>query len=199
MTYNTREWMPGRVIRRASPEEDHPVERRRFARTKIALPGRYLTQEGEECECVTVDISPGGVRFQTSAPYLPAPGSLVTAYVRDLGRLHGPVVRRLKDGFALTISCTETKTERLAQKLAALGQEGTPDRRLFPRVAVAGALIPVSCADGRNEIAGIIDVSTGGIAFRTGLALTPGDVLRIGDQTGIVARVFEGGAAARFL
>jgi len=199
MSYGTRGWTPSRIITRATAQVGEHVERRRFARVKMELPGRYLTPEGEEFDCVTVDLSPGGVRFQTTAPALPPPGAVVIAYVRDLGRLQGPVVRRLKDGFVIAIAATELKIERLAQKIAWLKPEGAADRRLFPRVVLEGAMIPVRCADGRSEVAPIIDVSTGGIAFRTGFALKIGERVEIGEQTGVVVRLFDGGAAAKFI
>jgi len=203
MTYGTRGWTPSRVITlataQAGEQAGEQVERRRFARVKMELPGRYLTPEGEEYDCVTVDLSPGGVRFQTSASTLPPPGADIIAYVRDLGRLQGPVVRRLKDGFVITIAATERKIDRLAQKIAWLKPESGAERRLFPRLVLEGAMIPVRRVDGRSEVVSIIDVSTGGIAFRTSFALEIGERVEIGEQTGVVVRLFDGGAAAKFI
>lgn len=163
----------------------------------MELPGRFLTPEGNEYDCVTVDFSPGGVRFQAAAsPHL---GDNVIAYVRDLGRLQGNVVRKLKDGFVMEVALTALKTERLTQKIAWLKPEGAADRRLFPRITLEGAMIPVRCADGRNQIAPIVDVSENGIAFRTALALTIGERVEIGEQTGVIVRLFDGGAAAKFI
>jgi len=166
----------------------------------MELPGRYLTPGGEEHECATVDFSPAGVRFRSTAQPLPPLGADVIAYVRDLGRLKGPVVRRWRDGFVIAVATTELKLERLTQKIAWLKQEGAEELRLFPRVAAPeGSLIPVRCKDGRSENAPIIDMSSGGVAFRTSLALKLGEQLELGDQIGVVVRLFEGGAAAKFL
>jgi len=163
----------------------------------MELPGRYLTPEGEEYDCVTVDFSAAGVRFR--APQSPRPGASVVAYVRDLGRLQGSVIRRLTDGFVIAVAAPALKTERLLQKMARLKPGGAEDRRLFPRLALEGALIPLLCADGRNQLAPIVDVSECGIALRTHLALTVGERVQIGEQTGIIVRLFEGGAAAKFI
>jgi hypothetical protein len=163
----------------------------------MELPGRYLTPEGDEYDCVTIDFSPAGIRFR--APALPSPGANIVAYVRDLGRIQGRVVRRLRDGFIIAVAASEIKAERLSQKIARLKADGAEDRRLFPRVAPEGAIIPVRCADGRNQMAAIVDVSETGIAFRTDLALKVGERVEIGEQTGIVVRLFAGGATAKFI
>ena len=162
----------------------------------MELPGRYLTPEGEEYDCVTVDFSSAGMHFRAPAP--PRPGDSVVVYVRDLGRVQGRVVRRMRDGFIIEVAAKGLKAERLAQKIARLRAEGAQDRRLFPRVAPEGAIIPVRCADGRNQMAAIIDVSETGIAFRTDFALKVGERVEIGEQTGIVVRLFAGGASAKF-
>jgi hypothetical protein len=199
MAYHTHGWTPGRILKRATAqagEDAEPVERRRFPRVKMELPGRYMTPDGAEYDCVTVDFSPGGVRFQAAT--LPGLGANIVAYVRDLGRLQGNVIRAMKDGFVIELAATALKVERLRHKIAWLRAEGVADRRLFPRLTLEGAMIPVRCADGRNQIAPIIDVSESGIAFRIGLALKIGDRVEIGEQTGIIVRLFEGGAAAKF-
>ena len=200
MTFDSKGWMPTRIISRTSAQDGDRLERRRFARVKLELPGRYLTPEGEEFECMTVDFSPSGVRFQSSARPLPNLGANVIAYVRDLGRLQGAVIRRLSDGFVMAVNATELKLQRLEQKIAWLKPESAPDRRLFPRVVLPeGASIPVRCADGRSENADIIDISEGGIAFRASLSLALGERLEIGEQSGVVVRVFDGGAAVRYI
>ena len=197
MAYGVRAWTPSRVITRATTEKGEFVERRRHARVKMELPARYLTPDGEEAEGVTVDFSPAGVRFRAAKRL--SPGVEIIAYVRDLGRLQGRIVRTTEDGFVLAIAGSERKAERLAEKIAWLKPEGVQDRRLFPRVSGAGAMIEVRGADGRNQIAPIIDMSAGGIAFETELALKVGDRIEIGDQTGVVVRVFKGGVAAKFI
>ena len=163
----------------------------------MELPGRYLTPEGEEYDCVTVDFSTAGMHFRAPAP--PRPGDSVVVYVRDLGRVQGRVVRRMRDGFIIEVAAKGLKAERLAQKIARLRAEGAQDRRLFPRLVVEGATIPVRCADGRGHIAAIVDVSETGIALRTDLNLKVGERVEIGEQTGVVVRLFDGGAAAKFI
>jgi len=197
MAFETRGWTPARIISRATAQNGELSERRRSARVKMELPGRYLTPEGEEYGCVTVDFSPSGMRFR--APTLPRPGANIVAYVRELGRVQGRVVRRLRDGFIIAVAATGLKAERLTQKIARLRAMGAEDRRLFPRLVLEGAMIPVRCADGRNQMAPILDVSETGIALRTDIALKLGERVEIGEQTGVVVRLFEGGAAARFI
>jgi hypothetical protein len=177
-------------------DESGNLDRRKFERTKVALPARYLAPEGGEHDCETVDVSPNGVRFK--APQRPFIGDHVIAYVRDLGRVQGVAVRLLADGFAIAVGGTWRKTERLVQKIAWLQRKESDDRRLFQRLELEGAEIALRCADGREQVVQIIDISSTGIAFHSDLKLDVGERVEIGRQQAVIARLFAGGAAASF-
>jgi hypothetical protein len=197
MSFGNPTWKPSRVITLAMAEKGERVERRRHVRVQVELPARYLAPDGGEFDAVTVNVSAVAVRFRAS--HRPRPGDEIVAYVQDLGRMAGSVLRVTEDGFVLLIKGTALKAERLQQKIDWLKPSGAPDRRLFPRVTVEGAMIGLRCADGREDTARIVDVSTSGIAVRTELVLHVGETLDIGEQKGVIVRLFEGGAAARFV
>src|SRR3974390_2525091 len=91
------------------------LERRRFQRVSVNLLGRYMLADRREFPCQVVNMSPGGM-----AVVAPVPGELgerIIAYVDPLGRLEGRVARPIPNGFAMTISATPGKREKLAAQL----------------------------------------------------------------------------------
>src|SRR6185312_4515671 len=90
-------------------------ERRRHQRVKVNLLGRYMLADRREFPCQVVDMSPGGMALV--APVTGHPGERVIAYVDHLGRLEGKIARILDNGFAMTISATLRKRDKLAAQL----------------------------------------------------------------------------------
>src|ERR1700689_4833075 len=90
-------------------------DRRRFQRVKGNLLGRYMLADRREFPCQVVNMSPGGMAV--IAPVEGAPGERVIAYVDHLGRLEGHIARSLPSGFAMTISGTPRKRDKLAAQL----------------------------------------------------------------------------------
>ncbi len=90
-------------------------ERRRQQRVKVNLLGRYMLADRREFPCQVIDMSPGGMAVV--APMVGAPGERVIAYVDHLGRLEGKITRLLDNGFAMSISATARKRDKLAAQL----------------------------------------------------------------------------------
>jgi c-di-GMP-binding flagellar brake protein YcgR len=90
-------------------------ERRRFQRVSVDLQGRDMLPDRREFPCQVVNMSPGGMALV--APVGAEPGERVIAYVDHLGRLEGQVARTLPNGFAMTISATPRKRDKLAAQL----------------------------------------------------------------------------------
>jgi hypothetical protein len=173
-------------------------DRRRYTRVKLALSGRYLTPDGSEYPCSTVDVSPGGVRLK--GPRVCAPGSHVIVYIRDLGRLEGVVVRTVSDGFALALDCTPRKTERLLSRIEWLldRNAGGAERRASPRFEPDGPFVVLISEDGSHRVVELTDISSNGFAFLTEQLVKIGDRLELGTQRARISRLFPGGAAAIF-
>jgi PilZ domain len=108
-------------------------ERRRYARFPLALQGRYMLEDGREFPCQTTDVSAVGVAV--SGPPVGAIGDWVIAYVDEIGRIEGAIVRRTPVSFALEIRASLLKLQRLAIKINRLARaedERLLDRRTFP-------------------------------------------------------------------
>lgn len=188
--------VPGDPLQGA-PELD---EKRAHVRAKLALTGRFMLEDGSESVCETVDVSPTGILLK--AEKVASPGERVVAYIDQLGRLEGLVVRTMARGFAIALSCTPRKTEKLASKIEWLQHHSdTPgdERRDSPRIERDGVHLSLVTPDHHEHPVELVDVSKSGMAFLTDLPLEIGDSVEIGAQKAKVARLFPGGAAVAFL
>src|SRR6185437_7109039 len=144
------------------------AERRRFQRVKVNLLGRYMLADRREFPCQVVNMSPGGMAV--IAPVSGAPGERIIAYVDHLGRLEGHVARVFQNGFAMTISSTTRKRDKLAAQLTWLANrqilslpEDRRHGRIVPRNPVGRLIMP----NGLNVSCRIIDVSQSGAGIAT--------------------------------
>jgi hypothetical protein len=176
-------------------------ERRRHQRVKINLLGRYMLADRREFPCQVVDMSPGGMAVV--APVSGNPGERVIAYVDHLGRLEGQIARTLDNGFAMTISATSRKRDKLAAQLTWLANrqilnlpEDRRHGRFTPRKALARLILP----NGTNVTCRVIDLSASGAAVAIAPDLRPpvGAAVTIGKTTGRVVRHIEDGFAIEF-
>jgi len=94
------------------------AERRRHIRVPLALRGRFMLEGGREYACVTRDVSRMGMAIQ-GAP-VGAMGERVIAYLEELGRIEGRIVRRSEDWFAIELVATPQKLERIDEKIGAI-------------------------------------------------------------------------------
>lgn len=90
-------------------------ERRRHQRVKVNLLGRYMLADRHEYPCQVINMSPGGMAL--IAPVVGHPGERVIVYVDHLGRLEGKIARLIDNGFAMSISATVRKRDKLAAQL----------------------------------------------------------------------------------
>ena len=120
---------------RAKPTPQ-PMERRRFARVKLVLPGRYMLEDRREFPCQTMDVSVGGLCL--TAPVPGAIGEKIVAYFEALGRIEGVVVRRHEFGFAISASMSPAKREKMVNQLTWLANRqylDLPEDRRYERIA----------------------------------------------------------------
>jgi hypothetical protein len=176
-------------------------ERRRHQRVKVNLLGRYMLADRREYPCQVVDMSPGGILL--IAPVSGRVGERVIAYVDHLGRLEGLVAREVNNGFAMTISATTRKRDKLAAQLTWLANrqilnlpEDRRHGRFVPRNAMARLVLP----NGTNVACRVIDVSASGAAVSINPSLRPpvGAAVTIGKTPGRVVRHIEDGFAIEF-
>ena len=176
-------------------------ERRRHQRVKVNLLGRYMLADHREFPCQVINMSPGGMALV--APVVGKPGDRVIAYVDHLGRLEGKIARMIDNGFAMTVSATLRKRDKLAAQLTWLANrhilnlpEDRRHGRFIPRNPMAHLILP----NGTNVGCRVIDLSASGAAIAIAPELRPpvGAAVTIGKTTGRVVRHIEDGFAIEF-
>jgi hypothetical protein len=174
-------------------------ERRRFQRVRVNLLGRYMLADRREFPCQVSDMSPGGMAM--IAPVVGAVGERIVAYVDHLGRLEGTIARTFENGFAMTISATARKRDKLAAQLTWLANrhilnmpEDRRHGRFTPRKAGARLVMP----NGVNISCRIIDMSESGAGIATDQRPPIGSLVTIGKVTGRVVRYLDDGFAIEF-
>ena len=152
-----------RTSARIRPAAD---ERRRHQRVRVNLLGRYMLADRREYPCQVIDMSPGGMAL--IAPVAGEPGERVIAYVDHLGRLEGKIARILDNGFAMSISATLRKRDKLAAQLTWLANrqilnlpEDRRHGRFTPKNPIARLILP----NGVNVACRVIDLSQSGAAI----------------------------------
>src|SRR5215469_14196422 len=138
-------------------------ERRRFQRVRVDLLGRYMLPDRREFPCQVVNMSPGGMALV--APVSGQPGERVIAYVDHLGRLEGKIARVLENGFAMNISATLRKRDKLAAQLTWLANRqilNLPEDRRHDRFAPRNAMARLVLPNGTNVACRVIDLSQSG-------------------------------------
>jgi hypothetical protein len=174
-------------------------ERRRHQRVRVDLLGRYMLPDRREFPCQVINMSPGGMAV--IAPVGGQPGDRVIAYVDHLGRIEGRVARTLENGFAMTISATPRKRDKLAAQLTWLANRhllASPEDRRHGRVAPRNPLSRLVMPNGVNVSCRIIDVSQSGAGVATDQRPPIGALVMLGKVQGRVVRHLEEGFAVEF-
>jgi PilZ domain len=176
-------------------------ERRRFQRVKINLLGRYMLNDRREFPCQIINMSPGGIALM--GPVLGQTGERIIAYVDHLGRLEGKVTRTFDNGFAISISASARKREKLAAQLTWLANRhilNLPEDRRHGRFSPRNPLTRLILPNGNNVACRIIDLSQSGAAIAIAPALRPviGSMVTVGKTQGRVVRHIDDGFAIEF-
>ena len=180
-----------------SEAENEPsgMNRRRFERVPVNLPGRYMLEDGAEYPCECLDISVSGVRLRAAVagPW----GSRVVVYVDGIGRLEGYIVRRAIGWFALEVHNTARKGERVQERIAWLLDAAHIERRNPARQFVRRD-VALQTQDGSRRAAQLTDITRAGAALLTDGAYEVGQRLRLDNRDARVVRSFPGGVALEF-
>jgi len=174
-------------------------ERRRHQRVKVALLGRYMLSSRREYPCQTIDMSPGGLAL--IAPVPAQQGERIVVYLDHVGRVEGSMVRAIPNGFAMTVTATIRKRDKLAAQLTWLANRsmlGLPEDRRHERVAPRNPRAMIVLEDGSEVEVRIIDVSLSGAAVTTNLQLPIGAPITLGKTAARVVRHFDKGIAVEF-
>jgi hypothetical protein len=174
-------------------------DRRRHQRVKVNLLGRYMLADRREFPCQVVNMSPGGMAL--IAPVGGVAGERVIAYVDHLGRLEGQIARLFQNGFAMTISATARKRDKLAAQLTWLANRhilGLPEDRRHGRIVPRNPVGRLIMPNGVNITCRIIDVSESGAGIASDQRPPIGTLVTLGKVQGRVVRHLEDGFAIEF-
>jgi hypothetical protein len=180
-------------------QRESTFERRRYDRVVLTLRGRYMLADGQEFDCQVIDVSPIGVAIR--GPMVGDLGERVVAYVQELGRIEGVVVRRADDWFAVELRVPSSRLHKLATRIEGLAKrkaEGAPERRASERLDLEQERATLRPSDGREFAAGLIDVSIEGAALEVDVTPPVGAAVRVGERRAHVSRHFAGGIAVTF-
>mgnify|MGYP001590571673 CR=1 FL=1 len=175
------------------------TDRRRHQRVKVNLLGRCMLEDRREFACQIVDMSPGGAAVMI--PAVARVGERVVAYMDHVGRIEGKVVRLLDGGFAMSLSISERKRDKLANQLTWLANRhilNLPEDRRHERFSPRNPFCKLVLTDGTEFKCRIIDVSPSGAAVHVDRRLEIGTPVILGVMRGRVVRNFEEGVAIEF-
>lgn len=156
---------------------------------------RFLLQDGSEHNGLVQDISVGGMAIKSDAQ--PGEGSIVIAYVQDLGRLEG-LVTRIDDGaFAVRLTLSAMRRDKLEERLGSPRKPSGAEGRKHERESTNG-VARIQRADGRELPCRVIDLSLGGVSVETAEWPALGEQVMVGKMRGRVVRHHEMGIAIEF-
>ena len=173
---------------------------RRHQRVPVALLGRYMLADRREYPCQTVDMSPGGVRLTCAV--VGAVGERVVLYLEHIGRIEGVIARHPPGGFAVRLSATPRKRDKIASQLTWLANRemlGLPEGRLHERVVPKQPAVVLKLEGGREIHARVIDISMSGAAVASVTTPPIGTTITIGKTPSRLVRYFEGGFGVQFM
>ena len=175
-------------------------ERRRFQRVKVHLLGRYMLQDHREFPCQVVNMSPGGLAMY--APGIGTVGERVIAYLDHIGRVEGRITRLIDNGFAMTVSATPRKRDKLAAQLTWLANRqilNLPEDRRHDRIVPRNPSGVLTLEDGNKVPCRIMDLSLSGAAVALEHKPPLKSMVRLGCVPARVVRNLEEGVALEFL
>ncbi|MGH6832440.1 MAG: PilZ domain-containing protein, partial [Methyloceanibacter sp.] len=174
-------------------------ERRRHRRMPVTVHGRFMREDKQEYPCQVINMSAGGMAILAPVPC--KTGERIVAYLDNLGRIEGIVVRPFEGGFAVRILASLYKRERIAnlltwlvnQKSLGLGEERKHER-VVPRINASKLILP----NGDVHNCRVIDVSLSGASVACAVKPPAGTVVILGRMRSRVVRHHDQGVALQF-
>lgn len=175
-----------------------------FSAVKVDLEGRFMLASKREYPCLVAEMSTVEMLISTSET--PELGEFVIVYIAELGRFEGNVERHEPTGFAIAMSLTSLKHQKLAEQLvwfASRSGLNLEDKRRHRRIVPLQQLTAVHLENGKDHIAKINDISASGVSIEIsvsllGVKLHVGSHVVIGKKGATIIRVSDDGFVARF-
>lgn len=181
---------------------DRRQHERRFLNTNV----RFMVVNGFEDQGALCDISRAG--FKIRGGRLPAIGDTIIAYMDEIGRFQGLVIRHEEDdAFAAQMNLSASKLARLEHSLDAyFAKEETKgglsdrrsackDRRRHERRRIDLDYIEAARSTGEAFRCSVANISFCGVEIMTDQSLTIGETVTIGVVQGVVTRKTDIGYA----
>ena len=175
------------------------TDRRKFYRVNVRLFGRFMRENKREYPCQVMNISPGGMALR--APVAPEQGERIVAYIDELGRVEGDMVRAIEEGFAIRLTASDYKREKLADQLTFLVNRDRlylPEDRRHERIVPKNPFTQLALADGTLLDCKILDVSLSGASVAVLPKPEIGVLVTIGKMRGKVVRHHDQGIGVEF-
>jgi hypothetical protein len=175
-------------------------ERRRFQRVRVHLLGRYMLPDRREFPCQIINMSPGGLALL--APGIGNVGDRVIAYLDHIGRVEGKITRIIDNGFAMSVSATARKRDKLAAQLTWLANRdilNLPEDRRHDRIIPRNPIALLTLEDGTKMTCRIIDLSLSGAAIAAENRPPLRSLVMLGKVQSRVVRNLEEGFALEFV
>lgn len=175
-------------------------DRRRHRRVPLSLLGRFMRSSKQEYPCKLIDISVGGAALMS--PVTVEDGEAIVVYLDQIGGLEGTVVRQFPGGFAMTLSATPHRREKLAAQITWLvnRHELDPEEaRQHERVVPRNPSSSLTLEDGTSSACQVLDVSISGASVGTTARPPVDSEVWLGKLRSRVVRHHEHGIALRFV
>jgi hypothetical protein len=175
------------------------TDRRRHRRVPLSCLGRFMRRDKAEFPCKLLDISVGGAAL--ISPHSVTVGEHVVVYFDELGRIDGPVVRKISGGFAMQIIATQHRREKLAAQLTWLINRrtlGIPEARRHNRIVPSNMETILMLPSGIPMEVKILDVSISGASISMVNGPPVGSDVFLGRLRARVTRHHEQGIAVNF-
>jgi hypothetical protein len=159
-----------------------------------------MRENKQEYPCQIINVSAGGLAVR--APVSGEKGERIVIYLDTLGRIEGEIVRANPDGFALKLSASVYKREKIANQLTWLINKDRlsmlEDRR-HDRITPKKTAIKLTTVQGTAYECRLIDVSLGGAAVLVDPKPGVGELVTLGLTPGRVLRHKDNGISIEFL
>jgi hypothetical protein len=169
-------------------------ERRRQRRAQTKLNVRFLLEDGSEHSGVVSNVSVSGMAI--TCDMRPPAASRIIAYVQEIGRLEGVVSRTDRTGFAVLLTLSAMRRDKLEERLGTGAKRGAEARK-YHRESTS-SVTRIQRSDGREIPCRVIDLSLGGVSIETNEWPPLGEQVLVGKMRGRVIRHHEIGFAIEF-
>jgi hypothetical protein len=173
--------------------------KRRYPRYELSLSGRFMRADKLDYPCQLIDISVESAAITT--PIQLRVGEKLIVYLQHLGGLEGTVVRLFPASFAMMISGTQRKRDKLAlqiPRLATHSELPESEERQYPRMTQDETAV-LGLQDGTATPCQLHDLSLSGAALVTPARPPLGSEVTVDKRRAVVVRHHERGIAVKFV